>query len=217
MKSNPTNEQIQAAYYTNSRPEMSSFVPAECKIIFEIGCGEGKFGVQLKNNRQVIVWGVECDEHASQQANLLLDRVFTGRFEYVYQELPKYYFDCIVFNDVLEHFTDPGKVLISCLSLLRPNGFIVSSVPNVRYIGNLYELLIKKDWEYKKGGILDETHYRFYTKKSLRRMFKSCGYRMIRLEGINPTSSLKTKFLVWFSLFYLSDIRYLQFAVLVQK
>lgn len=57
----------------------------------------------------------------------------------------------------------------------------------------------------------------FFTQKSLKRLFESCGYRVIRMEGINPTFSLKTMLLVWFTMGHSSDIRYLQFAVVAQK
>jgi len=216
MKPYPTDEQIKNAYFTNKRLEMISFIPCSCKVILDVGCGEGNFGSQLKNERRIIVWGIEPDEKASIKAKLVLDQVFTDRFEQAFPDLPKDFFDCIVFNDVLEHLNDPGTVLKSCLSLLHSNGYIVSSIPNVRYIGNLYELLVKKDWEYKQGGILDQTHYRFFTQKSIKHLFKSCGYNVIRCEGINPTHSMKTKLLIWISLGHLSDIKFLQFATIAQ-
>ncbi len=218
MKPPSSTSKIQADYFTYERKEMIPFVPEQCRIILEVGCGEGKFSYHLiKKNREIVIWGIEPDELASQKARLLLNKVFTGRFENIYKTLPSNYFDCIIFNDVLEHFEDPEKILKSCLLLLKSDGYIVSSIPNVRYIGNLYNLLIKKEWQYTKGGILDETHYRFFTQKSLRRLFESCGYRVIRMEGVNPTFSLKTMLLVWFTMGHSSDIRYLQFAVVAQK
>ncbi len=46
---------------------------------------------------------------------------------------------------------------------------MVGSVPNVRYFKNLFDLLVLRDWDYKDSGVLDRTHLRYFTLKSLRR------------------------------------------------
>ena len=81
--------------------------------------------------------------------------------------LPDNNFDVVIFNDVLEHFENPWAVLENVKTKLNASGVVVASIPNVAYITNLVELILKKDWRYKpEGGILDKTHLRFFTKKS---------------------------------------------------
>jgi SAM-dependent methyltransferase len=60
--------------------------------------------------------------------------------------------------DVPEHLVDPGAVLGEAKRVLRGDGCIVVSVPNVPYIGNLSRLLVKKGWQYASHGVLDRTH-----------------------------------------------------------
>lgn len=204
-------------YYGHARNEMLQFIPAGCHTILEIGCGEGLFGNNLKQLTNAEIWGVEINAEAADKAKAKLDRVLKGDFNNCYIDLPGEYFDCIVFNDVLEHFTYPDIILKECKKLLRPEGAIVASIPNVRYIGNLKELIIKKDWKYKKeGGILDYTHFRFFTQKSILRMFKEAGYKIELIKGL-PTKMYWVFYIINFlAVFQLSDTRYPQFAVVAK-
>jgi len=216
LKTPLTNEQIMQVYFTNVRQEMVGFVPGSCKRVLDVGCSEGNFGKLIKDKIKAEVWGVELSEQAAAIAVSSLDRVFSGDFFAVCPQLPKGFFDCVVFNDVLEHFTDPGRVLELCRDILVPGGYIVSSIPNVRYIRNLYEVVIQKDWEYKPGGILDKTHYRFFTQKSIIRMFKQAGYTVVSCTGINPTPNILTRLLIAFTLGYMSDVQFLEFATVAR-
>jgi 2-polyprenyl-3-methyl-5-hydroxy-6-metoxy-1,4-benzoquinol methylase len=203
-------------YNFQKRPEMLAFIPGNCNRILEVGCGDGSFSVQLKEQRNAEVWGVEIHKEVADIASKKLDKVICGNFVDHLNEIPKQYFDCIVFNDILEHFTDPFLILEKIKSLLVSNGYIVSSLPNFRYIGNLMEILIEKDFQYKDSGILDLTHYRFFTKKSIVRMFEDHGYTVLKSYGVNPTKSIKVKLfnLLFFNFF--SDTPYIQIATLAQ-
>jgi 2-polyprenyl-3-methyl-5-hydroxy-6-metoxy-1,4-benzoquinol methylase len=203
-------------YFSNDRKEMIPFIPPDCKRILEIGCSEGVFGNLLKTSRMAEVWGVEKEKEAVLHARKNLDFVIQGDFLEVENQLPRNHFDCVVLNDVIEHFTDPWRLLSNLKPLLTSGGYVVSSIPNVRYIGNLYELIIKKDWEYKSSGILDMTHYRFYTQKSMIRLFECSGFKIIRIQGINPTKSFKVRLGALLTLGFFYDIKYLEFAVVAQ-
>ena len=48
-------------------------------------------------------------------------------------DLPLEYFDCVICNDVLEHLVDPWQALNRFSLILKPGGYTVASVPNIRY------------------------------------------------------------------------------------
>lgn len=196
---------------------MLAFVPDKVYKILEIGCGDGSFAVQLKTRKDSEIWGVEKHEHSAEMASGRLHKVISGDFESIIDsQLPSKYFDCIIFNDVLEHFYYPERVLMRIKQLLVPQGFVVASIPNFLYVGNLLEILIKKDFQYKSSGILDYTHFRFFTKKSISRMFSEAGYQIKISTGINGTNSLKVKLLNIIFLNYFSDIKFMQIGIQAQ-
>lgn len=209
MKSSENNKE---EYYTKTRSEMLAFVPLHAKKVLDIGCGAGLFGALIKKERGAEVWGVEMDPKVAQSAQGGVDTVLVGDIASLLEKIPEAYFDCIVCNDVLEHLTDPYSVLSVLKKKLSTEGVIVFSLPNVRYFGNLKNLLVHKDWRYQDEGILDRTHLRFFTEKSICRMFQDTGYQLTTMQGLRPVRSWKFYFLNLLTLGNLSDAQYLQFA-----
>lgn len=204
-------------YYKYSRNEMLDFIPDSCKKVLEIGCAEGLFGEKLKQVRDVEIWGVELFPDAGIKAKKRLEKVIIGDIESDSIDLPSYYFDCVIFNDVLEHFKNPWNVLNKLKKNLKKDAYVVASIPNVRYYNNLKSLLINKNWQYENSGVLDFGHLRFFTKKSIIKMFTDCGYYVINIKGINSINlSWKLKLIkpVFYILF--SDTFFRQFACIAQ-
>ena len=183
----------EANYYSLARPEVASWVPQKTRKILDVGCGEGFFLKLIKEKTGAETWGIEVEMEVADKAKDKVDNILIGKVEDVLNLIPNDYFDCITFNDVLEHLLEPTDVLIMLKSKLSEKGIIISSVPNVRYFYNLHELIIKKDWDYKNSGILDSTHFRFFTKKSMKRMFEKAGYYIIKQEGIHELTSWKIR------------------------
>jgi len=204
-------------YYGTFRSEMLDYIPADAVRILEVGCGEGNFCRQLKTSGRE-VWGVEINPEAALKASEVCDKVLVGSFDEQLAHLPEQYFDCVVFNDVLEHLYDPWTTIRQVKALMSDKGVLVTSIPNFRYISNLItEILFRKDFEYKpEGGILDDTHVRFFTSKSMLRMFRQEGYQVLRHEGIRPCRSWKEKLFLILTLGFLKDARYKQFATVAK-
>jgi 2-polyprenyl-3-methyl-5-hydroxy-6-metoxy-1,4-benzoquinol methylase len=205
-------------YYEDERHEMIKYIPDEASLILDVGCASGKFGQIIKQNRSIEVWGVEPNQEAASVARQRIDRVINSTFNESLN-LSENSFDCIIFNDVLEHFVDPYSALVYCKKILKKQGSIISSIPNVRYFDNLWKLIVEKEWKYEEWGILDKTHLRFFTERSILRTFDELGYQVDLIEGINPIEKesphhlRKFNFLNFIARGNLDDMRYLQFAV----
>ena len=161
---------------------MTKYLPQTYERVLEVGCGAGGFFDHLRQPCEV--WGVEPNPEAAQAARKKLHRVLTGRFDRIADELPDGYFDVVVCNDVIEHMDDHDAFLEAIKFKLQPGGHIVGSIPNVRHITALFKLLIAKDWPYSESGILDRTHLRFFTQRSLMRTLRDHGYAIQAFEGI---------------------------------
>ena len=88
-------------------------------------------------------------------------------------------FDVVVAADVLEHLRHPERLLEDIKEVLRPGGRLVVSVPN---FGHWYPRIrsLVGAFDYDQRGILDKTHYRFFTRKSLGRMVSNAGFEIRR-------------------------------------
>jgi 2-polyprenyl-3-methyl-5-hydroxy-6-metoxy-1,4-benzoquinol methylase len=173
-------------YYQQSRSEMLVFLPPDPKRLIDIGCGEGLFGVAVKALFPACeTWGIEPVAKAAEKAALRNDRVIHAPLDDS-AELPTAYFDVVTMNDVLEHMTWPEPALATAKRILRPDGSLVLSLPNVQFLLNVLDLVKRNDWEYKDSGVLDRTHFRFYTAKSAVRLLEQNGFKVERVTGINP-------------------------------
>jgi 2-polyprenyl-3-methyl-5-hydroxy-6-metoxy-1,4-benzoquinol methylase len=176
-------------YYEEGRDEMANYVPLTTKRLLDVGCAQGKFGTNLlRDNNELEIWGIEPFEDAAKVAQERLTRVINTTVEDSLASLPEGYFDCAVFNDSLEHLADPWVVLGQLKAKLASNATVVASIPNIRYFHVIKQLLQEADFEYAPYGVLDKTHLRFFTKKSMERLFTESGYRVSRVEGIKPAS-----------------------------
>ena len=173
-----------SVYYQYERKDVTPLLPKHYSRVLEIGCGEGSFRGNL--TKECEYWGVEPNEAAARIASERINKVLIGTYLKVLNQLPKDYFDVVICNDVIEHMVDHDEFLQSIKTNLKKDSYLVGSIPNARYVGNLFEFLVKKDWEYKDQGILDKTHLRFFTEKSLKRTIKENGFAIEELQGIYP-------------------------------
>jgi 2-polyprenyl-3-methyl-5-hydroxy-6-metoxy-1,4-benzoquinol methylase len=204
-------------YYKNIRHEMLAFLPANAKRVLDVGCGEGAFANAIKNKNKAEVWGIELMPDAAKEAQKVLDKVFCGPCEGFLETLPNDYFDAIYFNDVLEHLVNPYSVLKIIKEKLSENGVVISSIPNLRYYRIFKEIYFKESFEYKEDGVLDKTHLRFFTKKSIQKMYEDLGYEVMSHVGINGEKSMKPYIYNIPRFFKGMDMKHLQFATVARK
>jgi GT2 family glycosyltransferase/SAM-dependent methyltransferase len=146
-----------------------------------VGCGAGWLGDAIKKRQDAIVYGIDSAPDAAGKAKRKLDRVWNIPLEEAVIELTDGFFDCIVTADILEHLVDPWTVLAQLRRKLAPNGTLVASIPNV---GNwtVISNLIQGDWRYETEGLLDRTHLRFFTRRSLHELFWTSGLTIVDLQ-----------------------------------
>ncbi len=195
-------------YYNHTRANLLELIINTPKTALDVGCGEGSFAVLVKEKYKAETWGIEYVAEQAAKAGKKLDKAFAGPCEEHIPNLPDNYFDVIFFNDVLEHLVDPYSVLEDIRSKLAPGGIVIASIPNVRYYKNMANLLFTKDWKYQSHGIMDKTHLRFFTKKSMIRMFDEAGYECKKVVGLGKSRSLKYIPFALLTLFTQGDARY---------
>lgn len=212
-------------YFGQPRPEMLPLVPSPARRVLEIGCANGEFLAQIPAEER---WGVEPNAAAAAKARERGARVFEGLYDEVSRNIPDAYFDVVICNDVIEHMPDHDAFLNAIKSKLAPGGVLVGSVPNIRALTVLGKLLILKDFGYTNDGVLDRTHLRFFTRKSLSRSLAANGYAIEEMRGlhsivrhglrrwkkpvVNGVASAAAAAVIVATLGYWSDTQYIQFG-----
>jgi 2-polyprenyl-3-methyl-5-hydroxy-6-metoxy-1,4-benzoquinol methylase len=162
--------------------------------LLDVGCAQGDQMIAARS-RGWVVTGIEPD---SIDANFAKEAGFNIYNETVENALIKIdqKFDAILLADVLEHLQYPEEVLKRLTSLLTKNGRIIASVPNVAHISVRLLLLVGK-FDYTLNGILDKTHLKFFTSRTVRKLFSQAGLKVLRfqvtpvpLERVFPKSKL---------------------------
>ena len=203
-------------YFQGVREEMLKYIPKNVKKTLEVGCGFGEFSAMIKERFGAETWAVEMDKEAAHEAAKKLNKVINADIDEALNQIPDNYFNCIIFLDVLEHLIDPYSVLVSMKQKLTDEGVIVTSIPNVRYYRNYIDFAIRGNWDYQDAGTLDKTHLRFFTYKSILKMFEQLGFEVLVIEGIHPTKNKKLILLNILLFKALEDLKYLQFAVVAK-
>ena len=155
-------------------------IPEGARVL-DVGCGTGSISVLIRDIRKASVLGIEPNATRVQAARARGLAVIEGvlSMESARDLGP---FDAIVFADVLEHLVDPAEVLSVAAPLLRSGGRIVASVPNVAHWSVRMDLL-RGQFDYREIGIMDATHLRWFTRKTLTRLFESIGFRIESFQG----------------------------------
>jgi SAM-dependent methyltransferase len=151
---------------TDSRAIILGMVPDGVDVL-ELGCSVG-YMTKVMHERGSRIVGVEIDPEAARHAEPYLERVIVGDLdlEPLVDDLPPASFDVVLAADVLEHLRDPAACLRSLIRLLRPDGAIVISVPNVAHVDVRLELLDGR-FRYRDNGLLDRTHLKMFTLEAL--------------------------------------------------
>ncbi|OIO19917.1 MAG: hypothetical protein AUJ23_01190 [Candidatus Magasanikbacteria bacterium CG1_02_32_51] len=97
--------------------------------VLEIGCAEGDFLSRVKNIKDVKATGLELSHDAAIVSRKKNIEVYEELIEvHATKNLEKY--DIVVMFQVLEHISNIREFILSCLSVLKPGGFLLISVPN---------------------------------------------------------------------------------------
>ena len=204
------------AYYESKREDLIKFIPTDARHILDVGCGAGATGQMLKSGRKgaVEVIGIECNPAIGEIATKILDKVFIGDVEEISLPFTERYFDCIIYGDVLEHLLNPWDLLKKHCLMLKKGGHIVASIPNIAHY-RIVKMLKKKEWNYDNAGVIDKTHLRFFTIKSIRKMFKDADLRILKIENKIGASNSK-KFLNKILFNFLLDQITEQYVIIAQ-
>lgn len=161
------------------------------KLVLDVGCAAGDTAQALVD-RGCTVSGVDIDAEAAELARAVLDELVIADIDRtpLSEHFKAESFDAIIFGDVLEHLVDPWAALRDAATLLRPEGQILVSIPNVAHAAVRLALLQGR-WDYTDKGLLDRTHLRFFTLQSVCELLESAGLEIevLRATVLDPLAT----------------------------
>lgn len=157
--------------------QISNYFTKPGKIL-DIGCGLGELLSIFKEHGWECL-GVEFNQFAADFARKKfgLGIIPKSIFDFSYDGKK---FDCIMLWGVLEHFTEPQKVLKKVYELLDDNGLLIIEVPSS-------DSILVRYFE-KFGGYIDriiegDRHIMLFSVKSFIDMTQKAGFNLIHLQS----------------------------------
>ncbi len=146
----------------------------------DVGAADGLLSARLTAQGWRVT-GIEHDPVAAEAGARHCERMVVADLA---RELPGLDgpFDVIVYGDVLEHLPEPLRVLVELNRWLAPGGFVVISIPNIAHLA-IRLLFLAGYFTYMDRGILDRTHLRFFTARSLRAFLVDAGLGIERFTA----------------------------------
>jgi cyclopropane fatty-acyl-phospholipid synthase-like methyltransferase len=179
-------EEKKPNYFSNPREDIIPLLPEKVERVLEVGCGSGETLSIIKSRfPSSTTVGIELSENAAKLASSKVDLLKNLDIEQDESRSTLGQFDLILLLDVLEHLRDPWTTLRSLVTNnLTNGGTVITSIPNARNHALVVQLL-RGDFKYMESGVLDKTHLRFFTKKSMNRLMEESGLSILKCLPTN--------------------------------
>lgn len=147
---------------------INKFKPQTGSMI-DIGCGRG-FLLDEARRFGWKVFGIDYSQKVLDYAKNVLNLDTTCADIRSYVSHNKY--SVVVLNQVIEHVTNPKRVLKNCYKLLDEKGIIYIATPNI-------ESVAAKVHKEHFDHIIPPEHVGYYSRKTLSLLLEKCGFKVI--------------------------------------
>ncbi len=180
----------QSRYTVKERQDLLALLPKNfvAASILEVGCADGanlRYFCRELGIPETQAVGVDiCAPFVDQVSSFRFYHTSAENFLASSDEK----FDLVLLSDVLEHIYNPWTLLKTLGKNLSPKSQLLISVPNFQNIRYLIAMSTG-DFYYASTGLFDQTHIRFFTRKSITRMLSDLGFSVVSM-GYRPDRSL---------------------------
>jgi 2-polyprenyl-3-methyl-5-hydroxy-6-metoxy-1,4-benzoquinol methylase len=186
-------------YYHNVRKDIHPLLPTCAPRILDVGAGAGATLAWLKTIYPgAQTTGIELNPDLEVELKKNADVAIIGDVNECIAQLGTY--DLILLLDVLEHLPDSIATLQKIRDLLRPEGSVIVSLPNVSHLSVALPLLFHRRFAYQDAGILDRTHLRFFVEESAIKLMNNADLVVTKGVLSGPKDGPKSKLLNCLSL-----------------
>lgn len=176
-------------FWSEERGEFGSYVRnlelpkffKEEDLVLDVGCGDGVVGAFLQEKSGVKVTGLDISEEAVKKArkNGIDAKVSSSEKKFPFENN---FFDKVFWGDNIEHLFDPTQTIKEIRRVLKENGKLILSCPNMGYWRyRIYYFLNGSlpDTEWTGLPPWEWSHIRFFNLKILKRFLFTFGFKKI--------------------------------------
>ena len=179
----------QTPAHDNVNLDLLSLIPVDSRRVIEVGCANGALArawLPLSPTSEFI--GIDIDPNYVERASNHCTRALAADIEAMPEEDFEKLFpsDCWIFGDCLEHLRNPWELLRKIRVRIAGNGCVVTCIPNAQHWSVQWSIL-SGNFRYQDSGLLDKTHIRWFTEKTMLEMFSQTGWMVEK--GISRTVS----------------------------
>lgn len=164
--------------------------------ILDIGCGDGSLIIKFKKHCET--FGVDISQNAINMAKEAGINAYQADVSSERLPFQDEYLDIIYMGDVIEHLTNPDFAIKEVTRVLKPDGFLVLSTPNLAFWLNRLLLLLgmqplfsevstaktfgrgPKSYDFCPVG-----HLRIFTYKALKEFLTYYHFNIVKVRGAN--------------------------------
>ena len=171
----------------NSLAKITAMTPPDSTVL-ELGPAKGYVIRHLKEKLNCVVDCVELSPEMAELARPAARTMVVGDLNTM--DLTAHFttesYDVVMAADVLEHLSYDNTVLEQAHTLLKDGGLLLVSVPNIAH-ASVIGALCQGDFPYAPDGLLDRSHIRFFTRRSICKALSQAGFT---IEHIDPVFKL---------------------------
>ena len=171
------------------------------KKILDIGCGDGSFVVKFKKYCEV--FGVDISSRAIKIAKEAGVNAYKANVSCEKLPFEDGYFDVVYMGDVIEHLVNPDLAINEAARVIKSNGFLVLSTPNLAsWLNRLLLLLgmqplfsevstVRSFGRLGRPSSFPVGHLRLFTHEALKEFLTYYRFKIVNVVGA-PCEGLPT-------------------------
>lgn len=161
--------------------------------ILDLGCGTGELINQLAGKYEE-VYGVDSSESGLNEAVRKGYRIAKIDFDNEILPFADNWFDTVVSLDVIEHVYDPLSLIRELTRVLRPDGELIISTPNIRFWKHILKLIVLGRFPKTTPvtEVYDGGHIHFFTFSDIAHLLDS-DFTVVYKTGIYVAPSWKRR------------------------
>ncbi len=170
----------------NLRVDLAADVLPNGFRLLDVGCGSGELAIAAKHKFKEF-YGIDVAESAVYLAEQNGVNAVVADLNCPPLPFADLFFDAIAIMSVLQYVQDPAQMLLECSRLLKPEGFLVVSVANMRSIGKLYKQFVCGEFPSTSKGSAhgyDGGALHYFCSQNVVKLLLQCGFRPLHTFGI---------------------------------